>query len=90
MGLMPVLWIVWAGVATILVALLVYRGTLTRYEEDQILLDASAETHQHQQDEIQTRVHKVQPFVNVATGVTCLLGASIVGVYVWDAIQHLR
>jgi hypothetical protein len=90
MGVMPILWIVWAGVATILVVLLVYKGTLTRYEEDQIFLDANAEHQQHEQDAILTRVQKVQPFVRIATGATCLLGAGILGFYVWDAVQHLR
>ena len=48
MGYMPVLWIVWAGVAVILLILLGYRGTLTRYEEDQIFLD-DAGNHQAQE-----------------------------------------
>jgi len=48
MSFMPVLWIVWAGVTAILLALLAYRGTLTRYEEDQLFLDDSG-NHQAQE-----------------------------------------
>jgi hypothetical protein len=89
MSIMPVLWIVWAGVTAILLVLLAYRGTLTRYEEDQIFLD-SAGTHQEQQQtEILTKVGKIQPFVRIAIGATCAMSACILGMYVWDAVKHL-
>ena len=40
MGSMLILWIVWAAVLVNLLILLAYRGTITRYEEDQIFLNA--------------------------------------------------
>ncbi|MGC2162885.1 MAG: hypothetical protein WA634_13300 [Silvibacterium sp.] len=89
MSAMPVLWIVWAGVAAILLILLGYRGTLTRYEEDQIFLD-EAENHQAlEQSNILVKVHKIQPYVRLAIGATCVMSACILGLYVWDAIRHL-
>ena len=39
MTVMPILWIVWGVVAGVLLIMLGYRGTLTRYEEDQIFLN---------------------------------------------------
>jgi hypothetical protein len=89
MNLMPVLWIVWAGVTAILLVLLAYRGTLTRYEEDQIFLDDCNNHQQKEQTALLVKVNKIQPFVRIATGATCVLTASILGVYVWDAIRHL-
>lgn len=89
MSAMPVLWIVWAGVAAILLILLGYRGTLTRYEEDQIFLD-EAENHQAlEQSNILVKVRKIQPYVRLAIGATCVMSACILGLYVWDAIRHL-
>lgn len=89
MGAMPVLWIVWAGVCVIMLILLGYRGTLTRYEEDQIFLD-EAGTHQEQeQTALLNKVEKINPYVRVSIAATCVLSACIVGVYVWDAIRHL-
>jgi hypothetical protein len=88
MSAMPLMWIVWAVFACILLALLLYRGTLTRYEEDQLFLD-DASDHQHKEnDAVLRKVAKVQPLVKVFTGVTCLLTAAIVGIYVWDAFRQ--
>jgi hypothetical protein len=89
MSAMPVLWIVWAGVAAIMLILLGYRGTLTRYEEDQIFLADAANHQQQEQNAILTKVHKIQPYVRLAIGATCIVSACIIGIYVWDAIQHL-
>jgi hypothetical protein len=89
MSYMPILWIVWAGVTAILLVLLAYRGTLTRYEEDQIFLDSACNHQEKEQSEIVAKVKKIQPFVRVATGATCVLSAGILGMYVWDAVSHL-
>jgi hypothetical protein len=89
MSAMPVLWIVWAGVAAIMLILLGYRGTLTRYEEDQIFLDDAGNHQQREQNAILLKVQKIQPYVRLSIGATCVLSACIIGFYVWDAIRHL-
>jgi hypothetical protein len=89
MSAMPVLWIVWAGVAAVLLILLGYRGTLTRYEEDQIFLDDCENHQKQQQSELLVKVQKIQPYVRLAIGATCVMSACILGFYVWDAIRHL-
>jgi hypothetical protein len=82
------MWIVWAGFAAVLLLLLAYRGTLTRYEEDQLFLDDCSE-HQHKEnDALLRKVAKLQPVVRILTGATCLLTATILGIYVWDAISQ--
>ena len=85
---MPILWIVWAAAGATLLVLLGYRGTLTRYEEDQIFLDESSHNHEEEQAEIVSRVKRIQPYVRTATGVTCLLSAVILGIYVWEALRQ--
>ena len=85
---MPVVWIVWAAVITFLLVLLVYRSNLTRYEEDQIFLDEAANQKKEQED-LLAKVNKIQPLIRVVTGATCVLTVAILGVYVWDALQHL-
>lgn len=89
MGYMPVVWIVWAGVITFLLILLVYRSNLTRYEEDQIFLDDSGSHQKKEQEDLMVRVNKVQPLIRLVGGVTGILTVAILGVYVWDALQHL-
>jgi len=89
MSAMPLLWIVWAGVTAIMLILLGYRGTLTRYEEDQIFLDDAANHQQQEQNQILLKVQKIQPYVRVSIAATSVLTAFIVGIYVWDAIRSL-
>jgi hypothetical protein len=36
MHFIPVLWIAWGVFAAMLLSLLLYRGTITRYEDDQL------------------------------------------------------
>jgi hypothetical protein len=89
MSAMPVLWIVWAGVAAIMLILLGYRGTLTRYEEDQIFLGDCDEHQKNEQTVLLAKVAKIQPYVRAAIAATCVMSACIIGIYVWDAIRHL-
>lgn len=89
MGYMPVVWIVWAGVITFLLILLVYRSNLTRYEEDQIFLDDSGSHQKKEQELLLAKVNKIQPVIHIVMGATCVLTVCIIGVYVWDALQHL-
>ncbi|WP_158750910.1 hypothetical protein [Acidobacterium sp. S8] len=90
MSIMLMLWIVWAVVTTLLLALLAYRGTLTRYEEDQLFLDPSSGHQEQEQTLIVQKVNRVQPLVRIMTGATCVLSATIIGVYVWDAISQFK
>jgi hypothetical protein len=79
----------WAGLTTILLALLVYRGTLTRYEEDCLFLDDSANQQKQEQEQILSRLKKMQPALKVMTVGTCATSAAILGLYVWQAIQQI-
>jgi len=88
MTYMPVLWIVWGTFTAALLILLAYRGTLTRYEGDQLFLDESSHHHEEEQADIVSRVNRLQPFVRAATGLTCLLSAVLLGTYVWDAVRQ--
>src|SRR5262249_17008955 len=68
--IMLLLWIVWAVVTTALLALLAYRGTLTRYEEDQLFLDPASGHQQQEQTQIMEKVNKIQPIVRIMMGAT--------------------
>ncbi|HTV05020.1 MAG TPA: hypothetical protein VME86_06590 [Acidobacteriaceae bacterium] len=91
MSAIPVLWmwIVWAGIAAIMLILLGYRGTLTRYEEDQLFLDECEDHQKNEQTALMAKVDKIQPYVRLAIVATCVMSAFVIGFYVWDAVRHL-
>ena len=87
MHMIPVLWITWGIFAAILLSLLLYRGTITRYEDDQLFLDDISDRQHKENDAILHKLAKIQPFLRVFTGVTSILTAAIIGIYAWDAIK---
>jgi hypothetical protein len=83
----PALWILWAVFACSLLLLLLYRGTITRYEDDQLFLDDISDRQHKENDAIIRKLARIQPYLKIFTGVTSILTATIVGIYAWDAIK---
>ena len=91
MNTMTLLWTIWAFLFLSTTALMVYRGLLTRGEEDQIFLDENIlGEEKRRQDDIQRRIQYLKPFVTFAGGTTIALSAALLGIYVINAIQVLR
>ncbi|MEO6982512.1 MAG: hypothetical protein ABI072_05295 [Edaphobacter sp.] len=91
MSAIPAMLLVWAVVAACFLALLAYKGQLTRYEEDQLFLNDEGESHgQRAQTEIVRKVKKLEPFVRVLGVAAALMTVCIVGIYTYDAWQHLK
>jgi hypothetical protein len=90
MSVIPVMLIVWAVVAACFLALLAYRGQLTRYEEDQLFLNEAESNEQREQSEIVRKVNRIQPFVRILGVATAAMTAGIVGIFTYDAWQHLK
>lgn len=86
MSLNPVLLTVWAVLTACFVALLIYRGQLTRYEDEQLFLNDGAN---HQAKDTQTsivrRIQQIQPFVSIVGTAAGLVTVCAVGLYVWEA-----
>ena len=90
MSVIPVMLIVWAVIAACFLALLAYRGQLTRYEEDQLFLNEAESNEQREQSEIVRKVNRIQPFVRILGVATAVMTAGIVGIFTYDAWQHLK
>jgi hypothetical protein len=90
MSAIPVMLIVWGVVAACFLALLAYRGQLTRYEEDQLFLGESETHEQQEQNEIIRKVNKIGPAIRVLGFAAAAMTISIVGVFTYDAWQRLR
>jgi hypothetical protein len=72
--------VAWSVVTVALVVLLIYRGTLTMHEDDQLFLGDSEAHMAKEQVEILQKVNRLGPFVKVlgtASGVLVLAIASL-------------
>lgn len=90
MSVIPVMLIVWGVVAACFLALLAYRGQLTRYEEDQLFLSDVESQEQQEQSEIVRKVNKVQPFIRAFGVAAAAMTIGIVGIFTYDAWQRLQ
>ncbi len=89
MDALRVLVIAWGAVGAVLLVLLGYRGTLTRYEEDQIFLSDAVSMESQQQNDIQRKLLKLRPFLVAMVWTIGLLTAVILGWFIRDLIIHL-
>lgn len=85
------LLVIWAVIVACFLALLAYKAQLTRYEEDQLFLNDDVESNEHrEQNEIVRKVAKLAPLVRVFGIAAAVMTVCIVGIYTYDAWQHLR
>jgi hypothetical protein len=90
LGLLPTMLIVWGVIMVSFLALLAYRGQITRYEEDQLFLNDNDSQGHKEQDEIVRKVNRLQPFVRAVGGAVGLVSASIVGMFFYDMWQRFQ
>ena len=79
--------IVWGGLTAVLVVLLIYRGTLTMHEDDQLFLD-EAESHMaKEQEDLMGRMKKIRPWLQVFGTCSVVLGVAILGMMIYEQLN---
>jgi hypothetical protein len=88
MSMLIELLIAWGVLTAALIALLIYRGTLTMHEDDQLFLD-DAESHMAQEQlEIMNRVNKLGPFLKILGTASAVLILTIAGVAIYQGLTQ--
>ena len=88
---MQILLYTWIAVTAVTACLLLYRASLTRYEEDQLFLNDTTMTAEHErQNLLQHRIAQIQPYVCIAGGLACAMFAFLIGSLTWQAWQTIR
>ena len=77
------LLIAWGVLTAALIALLIYRGTLTMREDDQLFLGESEAHMAQEQVEIMQKVNRLGPFVKVLGTASGLMIIGIVSLAVY-------
>ena len=84
------LLIAWGIVTAFLIVLLFYRSTLTRQEDDQLLIDASARSRATEQRQLIAKVNRINPLVNMAGADSGLMILFLAGWFVYNALNCAR
>jgi hypothetical protein len=89
MTFVPVMWVVWAVLVAITAGLYLYRGNLTKDEEDQIFLDDSFDHEKNAQAAIVAKVNRIEPVIRIFLWVCVVATIFVVGYYVRDFMIKL-
>lgn len=85
--LLDMLMISWGVITVVLVVLVVYRGTLSSREDDQIFIDAAEQHHYQEQVAIIARISRLtKPIIALAVLSGVLLLASA-GVWIYQGYK---
>jgi hypothetical protein len=88
MTISPVLLYIWGALFLCFLALLVYRGQLTRYEDEQLFLDDDAvivQKNKQQKERIVHQLSRVRPILSTCGVAAGLVTTTVVGIYVYNA-----
>jgi hypothetical protein len=91
MNTLHIVAIIWGICVTAFVGLMVYRGTLTQYETDQLFLSESAlPIAQEENEKIIRRVNFIQPICAGAGGIAALMSILVFGIWVAQMVAKSR
>ena len=88
---MPTLFellIAWGVLTAALIALLIYRGTLTMQEDDQLFLDDTKSAMEQEQAELMSKVNKINPFVKVLGAASGLMFLVLAGMFIYQGLNN--
>jgi len=86
--MMVTLFIVWGVFTAVLVILLIYRGTLTMHEDDQLFLDSAEDHMQKEQMELIGRMDRLTPWVRVCGAGSAVLLVVMAGLYIFQNLTR--
>ena len=70
--------------AVVFIALLIYRGTLTMHEDDQLFLDSAEDHMQKEQQELIRKMNRLTPWVRIFGAGSALLIIVIGGLALYN------
>jgi hypothetical protein len=88
MTMMTALVIAWVAFTVVLIVLLIYRGTLTMHEDDQLFLDSAEDHMQKEQQELIGKMEKLTPWVRICGAGSAVLIAIIGGLALYRNMTH--
>ena len=90
MSVMRLLLILWAGLTTILIVLLIYRSTISMHEDDQLFLGESESHMQQEQMEVMRKVNRISPYVKVLGALSGAMILVIAGIAIYQGLNQVQ
>lgn len=90
MTFVQVMWAVWAALVLITIAVYLYRGRLSRDEDDELFLGEGFDHEKAAQAEITAKIAKVDPIFRVAVWVTAAVTVVVIAYWLYDMLLSLH
>jgi hypothetical protein len=90
MRIVPMMWSVWGALVLLLTILKLYNARLVRDEDDQLVLDDAFSQVKIEQEQLMTKIHKIEPLVRIAFALVIVATLWVVGYYALDMISQLK
>lgn len=88
MSFLIFIWMIWVILAVALLGLLLYRVSVTQYEEDQLFIDGGNLIQQQQQEQIFMKLKRIRPAIRIVGGVEGFVTLALAAFYVIDALRQ--
>ena len=83
------LLIIWGIITAALVIVMIYRGTLSLHEDDQLFLGASESHLAKEQQELLMRLSRLTPIVRLLGAASGALILIIAGLWIWRGLHAM-
>jgi len=80
---------VWGAITVVWIVLLIYRGTVSMHEDDQLFLEHNDTESQKEQTEVLRRLQSLQWPVRLLGGASGLLILVIFGLWLWRGLNRI-
>lgn len=85
-----IMWAIWAALVVITFAIYLYRGRLSRDEDDEIFLGEGFDHERAAQAEIAAKVAKIEPVLRIAIWVTVAVTVVFIGIWLYETLLTLH
>jgi len=89
-GIVPTMWVVWGLLALVVAGLKLYSGSLSKYEENQLILDDAFSQLKTEQAAIQASVHKLDSIRMVSLWLFIAASVFVAGYYIMDIVNQFK
>lgn len=89
-GFVPVMWLTWGALVALMIGIKMYIGRLSKYEENQLILDDAFSNLKTEQAAIAEKVGKMQPVGTITLWLVIAATLFVAGYYVLDVIKQFN
>ena len=86
--MMTALFVTWIAFTVVWIVLLIYRGTLTMHEDDQLFLDSAEDHMQKEQQELIGKMERLTPWVRISGAAPAVLILVMGGMWLLSAMTR--